>query len=70
MPSSFQSKFIALNLAKPSRRLSVAATATTASDQSDVATKIPPDSRIPATIITGFLGSGKVIFLFIVTKFE
>jgi hypothetical protein len=25
-----------------------------------VGTMIPPDNRIPATIITGFLGSGKV----------
>lgn len=30
------------------------------SDEADVLTKIPPDNRIPATIITGFLGSGKV----------
>lgn len=28
----------------------------------DVSSKIPPDNRIPATIITGFLGSGKVRF--------
>lgn len=44
------------------RRLSVAATATTPqqSEVSDVSTMIPPDNRIPATIITGFLGSGKV----------
>ena len=39
------------------RRLSAAET-----DDSGVVTKIPPDNRIPATIITGFLGSGKVFF--------
>ncbi|KAK6267694.1 hypothetical protein QUC31_011854 [Theobroma cacao] len=44
------------------RRFSVSATATTTpqSEDSDVSTKIPPDNRIPATIITGFLGSGKL----------
>lgn len=41
-----------------SRRFVASATAT--EDGSDVLTKIPPDERIPATIITGFLGSGKV----------
>lgn len=50
------------NSKRLSRRFTVAATATpTKQDESsDVLTKIPPDSRIPATIITGFLGSGKV----------
>jgi len=32
----------------------------TTDDSDDVSTVIPPDNRIPATIITGFLGSGKV----------
>lgn len=29
-------------------------------DSSDISSEILPDNRIPATIITGFLGSGKV----------
>lgn len=60
--SSFQSKIIAVNVLKPHRRFWVSATATTAAGDADVETMIPPDNRIPATIITGFLGSGKVCF--------
>lgn len=48
------------------RRLTVASAATSAAETEDsgVITKIPPDNRIPATIITGFLGSGKVFSVF------
>lgn len=60
-PKNFSRRFTA----------SAATTSTPQSEDSDVLTKIPPDDRIPATIITGFLGSGKVIFhLVIIIYFD
>ncbi|KAK6139580.1 hypothetical protein DH2020_026677 [Rehmannia glutinosa] len=51
-----------------SRRFTVSGATTSApeTEDSDVLTKIPPDNRIPATIITGFLGSGKLLKMSIV----
>lgn len=53
-----------------SRGFTVSATSTSApqSEDSDILTKIPQDNRIPATIITGFLGSGKVCFFSFTTS--
>ncbi|KAH9715400.1 CobW C-terminal domain-containing protein [Citrus sinensis] len=59
-PSSSHSKFIAFRVPRPYRRFTASASA---SEDSDLLTKIPPDNRSPASIITGFLGSGKTILL-------
>ena len=65
---SFNSSIIAAKPKRGLRRFTTAATATTTttpqSEGSDLSSKIPADNRIPATIITGFLGSGKVYLLF------
>lgn len=64
---SFNSSIIAAKPKRGLRRFTTAATATTTttpqSEGSDLSSKIPADHRIPATIITGFLGSGKVYLL-------
>lgn len=61
-PSFFYSPVVYSNRRRRFSSVSASASAPAPpqTEDSDVTTKIPPDNRIPATIITGFLGSGKV----------
>lgn len=61
-PLLFYSPVVDSNRRRRFSSVSASASAPPQTEDSDVTTKIPPDNRIPATIITGFLGSGKVGF--------
>ncbi|KAI8529423.1 hypothetical protein RHMOL_Rhmol12G0223900 [Rhododendron molle] len=56
-----QPRILSIEMPKSKRfsRRFTAAAAPAQAESSDVSTKLPPDDRIPATVITGFLGSGK-----------